>query len=768
MRTLIGKCVALACIGALAACSGSDKGEVTSDELQVLFPNGTTGPFELGRVSVHVQCTGAMNDYFGQDPVDGADFWTDLEFENQGQDGMEVWHAFMDLLGDCLFSVFAYEPDGELFCTGQGGTNVQPGDNDKVAVVLNCDVSQNIDTGMVDFDATPVLAVGNFCPLFHSLELIPDDIPITPPPLEIPNPNLPNDASTELTVCMFDTADLNQDPNNFVMSSCGSRCDVTPDPARITLTCMAEVIDAIGGNVIGPSSGTFSDPVNGGLGQDGDGDPTTYNGLCLGGQFEPLLYDSIGYFSCDTTNEPGVAIRITCCGGDGDEDCDKCKTHDLLCPGENQCANDPCNDQNVCTQDLCDPATGGCQNVPQPGTSCTTSQGGPGTCDANGACQASGCSTDAECETADPCTTSTCNVGTGVCNNAVPDNEGGTCDDNGNPGTCQSGVCTGLCAGVSCPADPNECLLNACDPADGQCKVSNNDGASCNNGAGVCQNGQCEVPATCDAGGAAPADCLKDFFIADDCALLANSAAIPLDSVVTQTAPAFLGVPLDVVPQAAIVLPADLVCGFLGAGFTAVEVANSSIGLTVNGAAPGTIPLASHLPGSPHGNVAFDFTTACGNPAGSGPGIVAPFLSPTAGNAVQINPSAAAVDFLINHADIQLNLVNLQGPFVVPSLCVGGACASDSCGPEDRDGDQASGGPNDSPRIMYDANCTKSEAALGNCAPFAEFAGAADVCVGRPPTTAPTVCNDQATCCAAVQQLYPTAGAAQQPQMPVN
>jgi hypothetical protein len=350
----------------------------------------------------------------------------------------------------------------------------------------------------------------------------------------------------------------------------------------------------------------------------------------------------------------------------------------------------------------------------------------------------------------------------------VPDNEDGACDANGNPGTCQSGVCTGLCADVSCPADPNECLLNACDPADGQCKVSNNDGASCNGGAGVCQGGQCEVPVTCDAGGASPADCLKDFFLADDCALLGNSAAIPIDSVVTQAAPAFVGVPLAVVPQSAIVLPADLVCGFISAGFTAVEAANSTINLGVAGGTPSSIGLASHLPGSPHANVPFDFATACGNPAGTGPGIVVPFLSPTAGNSVQVTPSGATVDFLVTHAGIQLNLANLQGPFLIPALCVGGACASDSCGKEDRTGDGASGSPNDSPRVMYDASCPKSEAALGNCTPFEEFAGVTDVCVGRPPTTAPTVCNDQASCCTALQQLYPTAGAAQQPQIPVN
>ena len=295
----------------------------------------------------------------------------------------------------------------------------------------------------------------------------------------------------------------------------------------------------------------------------------------------------------------------------------------------------------------------------------------------------------------------------------------------------------------------------------------------CDGGAGTCQAGECEAalpPSTCDPSGDAPADCSKDFFLADDCALLANSAAIPLDSLVTQNEAAFVGVPFDLIPQAAIVLPAELVCGFITAGFTSVEAANSLINETVNGADQGNSPLVSFLPTHPHPNVPFDFDEVCGDPPGSGPGIVVPFRSAEPGNVETFTPSGATVDFLITHDGIALNLVNLQGPFLVPSLCIGGACDSDSCGAEDRDGDGAAGGPNDSPRVMYDANCSKSEAAQGNCTPFAEFADIADTCVGRAPDDPPVSCTpgDQAGCCDALQTLFPTAGAAQQPQIPVN
>ena len=167
--------------------------------------------------------------------------------------------------------------------------------------------------------------------------------------------------------------------------------------------------------MIGPSTGTFSDPANGGAGHDGDGNASTVNGLCANGFPSPSTF-----FTCDEANEPGVPIRITCCGGDGDEDCDKCKFHDIQCPGANLCAGVDCSDGVECTEDNCDPVSGNCSNPPvASGVDCTAAGGGPGTCDGAGACVPSGCVDDSECETADPCTTSTCDVGSGSCNPVV-------------------------------------------------------------------------------------------------------------------------------------------------------------------------------------------------------------------------------------------------------------------------------------------------------------------------------------------------------------
>ena len=298
--------VLLSCL-ALTACGDSGV-NVGGTVTEVIFPGGTTADFEIGQVTIEVQCTGQVNSGLPQNaqPADGTSFIASLEFENLGQNGQEVWASILDLRGDCVFKISASEPDGEQFCSGQATTTVDPGDNDKVSIILNCDVSQYVTTGRVDLDATPVEVVGNFCSFFNFLELIPDDFQNTP------------GATTDIVMCGSDMADENLPA---IVASCGNRCD-GPDLNRLTITCRAEQIDT-GGNVIGPSSGTFSDPNN----KDGDGIPETTDGVCDIDPPSPTMS-----FTCDQTNEPNALLRITCCGGDGDVDCDKCISHDIQCP----------------------------------------------------------------------------------------------------------------------------------------------------------------------------------------------------------------------------------------------------------------------------------------------------------------------------------------------------------------------------------------------------------------------------------------------------
>lgn len=380
--------------------------------------------------------------------------------------------------------------------------------------------------------------------------------------------------------------------------------------------------------------------------------------------------------------------------------------------------------------------------------------------------------------------------------------DGGTGGTGGSGGSGGVGGTGGsdLCDGVDCD-DVNECTSDAC--VDDLCENTDlADGEPCKNGLGSCTSGECvdfcdglangtecaDGEGSCQNGICVPNPAETTEFLAVDCTLVGNSAAIPMDSQAEAATFLVQGEAVNVQPQATIVLPATLVCGFVDAGFNSVEVANSDIEYRIAGATPTSAPTASFLndgtpnrPQSPHDDVFVAFDTACGTPAGSGPGIVVPFLPPTDtpvdAGAVEITPAAVSnVAFAVEYAGLALELKNLMGAFGIPSLCLGGSCEFDACTPEDRDGDGLptiampdAGGPNDSPRIMYDATCNKAQAEAGDCVPFEEFTDITDVCAGRAPNDPPVSCDpsDQAECCAVLQTKYPTATNAQQAQLPV-
>ena len=308
-------------------------------------------------------------------------------------------------------------------------------------------------------------------------------------------------------------------------------------------------------------------------------------------------------------------------------------------------------------------------------------------------------------------------------------------------------------------------------------------------------------------------------FLAMDCELVGNSAALPLDAKVTPFDTAVAGQPVDVVIEDVLGIPAPLVCGFIGAGFTSVEVDNSFVTNAISNADITSAVLDSFIdddtPGdalvSPHNLVFLDFGVACGDncvdslcndgvtactasnftdvcpDVGTGPGIaVSTFRRdgdtgtiPPGPTPFPITPSAAGtVDFVIEYAGTALHLQNLG---IFPMLCLGGGCGAgnDFCAAIDRGGIA-------SPRIMYDAICNKAQAEAGDCEPFEGFAGEADVCKGSGISTddfasgnIPACCDNStdlfctdaaniASCCTAISEDYPTATAAQQPQLPVN
>jgi len=529
-RTRFGKWVVMACMGALAACTGQDDGgTVGGDQINIIFPNGTLGPFEAARVTALVACSGIPNDFFGEDPSEQTIFETDLELVNDSPTTGMVFQTITDVVGNCQVDVSVFEPDGELFCVGTGfALGLLPGDTQTVNIVLICDVSQNIDTAQFDILVdTFTVSVGNFCAMAHSMETIPEIIPIVPPPLQIPNPFFDGSMScggnddcvgtcglsgqplcdpvtnaTEFQLCALDTADV--DPATQTLSSCGNRCD-NGDPGNLSYQCTATLPDGTA------SQGTFSDPANGGIGQDFDSDPTTYNGWCSNAAIAPAaLPPSVGFFTC-SDQEPGVTVTIKCCGGDGDEDCDKCLQADTTCAGSNMCSPLPpeCvdDDPTDCLAPApCEPSTGLCPIGPaREGLSCDFATAA-GVCE-DGACvDALLCAgVDCDANSTDCVNGGTCDPFDGQCKGGTDVTPGTPCDTPASgPGVCGStpdnGVCIGNCTGVDCD-DTNQCTTDSCDPstAPGTCvNTPVGAGSPCDNTSpGTCSTASCQ----CDDAG---------------------------------------------------------------------------------------------------------------------------------------------------------------------------------------------------------------------------------------------------------------------------
>lgn len=404
-----------------------------------------------------------------------------------------------------------------------------------------------------------------------------------------------------------------------------------------------------------------------------------------------------------------------------------------------------------------------------------------GTCQ-SGACVLRCADAATRCEDNEECTDNDCNPADGLCLNTP--RTGQTCDFEGAVGICtDQGACeaAGLCADFveRCTANAdNECAIDTCDTETGACTSEDvaND-TSCADDAGTCQNGTCEIAAI--------------EFLAMDCELLSNSAALPLEAKVTPSGVAFAGQPVDVLIEDAIVLPAALVCNFIGATFVSAEVDNSLVANAISNADITSVTLDSFLDDgtnpascggastcevSPHEIVLFDFGTACGDNCvanvctsdgttactvptftdvcpgvGTGPGIIARTFRrdgasetiPPGPTPFPITPTAAGtVDFTIDYSGTALDLKNLsvEGAVAIPVACLGGACAFDQCAAIDR-------GSIASPRIMYDATCNKAQAEAGTCTAFLDFSTVADVCKGGGIDAADFASGNIPACC---------------------
>jgi hypothetical protein len=179
--------------------------------------------------------------------------------------------------------------------------------------------------------------------------------------------------------------------------------------------------------------------------------------------------------ACDFSGADGVCMSGTCEG-----------TPD-------PCMDVDCSDGNECTEDVCDSADGSCSNPNETdGTACDFSGEG-GIC-MSGMCEDEVLCNGVDCSDGNDCTEDLCDPADGSCSNPN-ETDGEVCDASGNPGTCQTGVCVGLCFVVDC-SDGNDCTEDVCDPADGLCSNPNEtDDTVCEFSSGVggvCISGTCE------------------------------------------------------------------------------------------------------------------------------------------------------------------------------------------------------------------------------------------------------------------------------------
>ncbi|NOS99969.1 MAG: hypothetical protein HOP29_05025 [Phycisphaerales bacterium] len=149
-----------------------------------------------------------------------------------------------------------------------------------------------------------------------------------------------------------------------------------------------------------------------------------------------------------------------------------CNPFDGLCQPSPINEGNPCNDGDLCSaNDVC--TAGTCDGTTIPG------------------CQT--CSTAAQCDDANPCTNDTCPAG--VC---VRTNNSNSCSDGSLCTTgdvCSAGACGGTA--VNCSGLNGQCVVGACNPANGTCQAQPaNEGGGCNDGANcttgdVCTAGVC-------------------------------------------------------------------------------------------------------------------------------------------------------------------------------------------------------------------------------------------------------------------------------------
>jgi|GEM_PF-1721471 len=185
-----------------------------------------------------------------------------------------------------------------------------------------------------------------------------------------------------------------------------------------------------------------------------------------------------------------------------------------LCDGAETCQAGVCADgpevdctgvTDPCLLPKCNDVTGQCDLPVADGNSCADDD----LCDGDEVCQAGLCmdGDPVDCSSVDdPCLVAQCNINTGACDLALPDEtscaDGELCDGDE---VCRNGACEDV-APVDCSGVDDPCLQSACNPATGGCDLPVDDNTSCADGElcdgdETCQDGVCTDGAPVDCGG---------------------------------------------------------------------------------------------------------------------------------------------------------------------------------------------------------------------------------------------------------------------------
>jgi len=139
-----------------------------------------------------------------------------------------------------------------------------------------------------------------------------------------------------------------------------------------------------------------------------------------------------------------------------------------VCEDAKLCEGVVCDDGNQCTEDICDPANGSCVHDALADNTVCSFHGLPGLC-MSGVCEDAGLCEGIVCDDGQQCTEDICDPAKGTCV-YTPVEDDTSCNFNGFPGACASGVCEDamLCEGVVCD---NPCAIDEppCNPFTGMC-----------------------------------------------------------------------------------------------------------------------------------------------------------------------------------------------------------------------------------------------------------------------------------------------------------